>query len=407
MIRVKLGRDFFGSPFQTIVNLLSELSMRCTSLFHNHPRFERLESRRLLAADPFAKTLALDVNVDGQISAVDALGVINGLNDKVAAGRANPESAPSAEEIDELLKRIDANLDGTASPSDALRIINEISIAGVVDVGARLVGQIRDRLGESRPGFLTRVYGEAESTDAALGELVEGINLLRDDARLSPEQAGQFLDDLTGVIEEITLPSLGSIVSLTEVWNSAWSDQQISDTEQQQLRIALDDILQSAGVDSQRIDSLLNTAEQVYDVVGNELDNGQSQFDYQALLTGLQQILRGLPEFEFLGALDDSQFTQVVEQVGDLIRGEGGVTTVISVIDIFRDAGWELTSPSIGSTLSLVATFQSVRSDGVIDATERPELLSSLDRFFISMDMEDAPRTALLDLVDHALQTLS
>jgi len=81
---------------------------------------EQLESRQLLAADPFGRNelQRLDVNRDGRVGAVDALRVINALN----RGRSNV--------VDPALSVgsfIDVDGDGRGTPVDALRVINALN----------------------------------------------------------------------------------------------------------------------------------------------------------------------------------------------------------------------------------------------------------------------------------------
>lgn len=83
-------------------------------------RFEQLEVRRLLAADWTNAVNPLDVNVSGQVSALDALIVINDLNS------AGPR--PLATKPPQLAgAMVDVNSDGKLSAMDALRIINALN----------------------------------------------------------------------------------------------------------------------------------------------------------------------------------------------------------------------------------------------------------------------------------------
>ena len=90
--------------------------------------FQRLESRQLLAADGFEFSTnlanAADVNADGQVTALDALMVINRLSPDESLDRLRADSLSS----DSPGKfHLDVNGDGRVTPADALRVINELA----------------------------------------------------------------------------------------------------------------------------------------------------------------------------------------------------------------------------------------------------------------------------------------
>ncbi|MGB0600309.1 MAG: Ig-like domain-containing protein [Rubripirellula sp.] len=81
--------------------------------------FETLETRHLLAADPFGTNSLqpLDVSRDGLVSSLDALNVINAIG-RSESGAATPEDSPGL--------FIDVSGDGLGTALDALQIINAI-----------------------------------------------------------------------------------------------------------------------------------------------------------------------------------------------------------------------------------------------------------------------------------------
>ncbi|TWU58024.1 dockerin type I domain-containing protein [Rubripirellula reticaptiva] len=89
-------------------------------------RFEPLEERRLLAADPFGtnQLQPLDVSRDGQVSALDALQVINALGRSSQPGIADPTANPGT--------FVDVNNDGSGTPLDALMVINALGRKGAI-----------------------------------------------------------------------------------------------------------------------------------------------------------------------------------------------------------------------------------------------------------------------------------
>ena len=88
--------------------------------------FERLERREMCAADWQNATNRLDVNMSGLVEPLDALIVINDINQH---GTRTLESKPTSY----AGPLIDVNGDGTMSPLDALIVINSLNR---VDVGS-------------------------------------------------------------------------------------------------------------------------------------------------------------------------------------------------------------------------------------------------------------------------------
>lgn len=108
-------------------------------------RAETLESRRLLAADfqPFHHNHfdAEDVNDDGLVSPIDALMVINSINQKLQR---------------DDLNFIDVNNDGLLSPQDALSVINRLNRA---EQGSRRHHPLQDESLPSLPDEVRSIDG--------------------------------------------------------------------------------------------------------------------------------------------------------------------------------------------------------------------------------------------------------
>jgi hypothetical protein len=105
-------------------------------------RFEQLENRQLLASDfsPHHNSLiAEDVNLDFAVSPLDALLVINAINDGGINGFGEGETS-------ELAVKLDVNADNMLSAADVLQIINLLNAEGedVVDPIIRFDYQIID-----------------------------------------------------------------------------------------------------------------------------------------------------------------------------------------------------------------------------------------------------------------------
>jgi len=82
--------------------------------------FEQLEARHLLAASPFGTNplQPLDVNRDGNVSAVDALQIINAITESASR---------SVDPANNIGSFIDVSGDGLATAFDALQVINALS----------------------------------------------------------------------------------------------------------------------------------------------------------------------------------------------------------------------------------------------------------------------------------------
>ncbi len=88
---------------------------------HRYLKSEQLESRRPLAAD----LAALDINDDMSVTALDALIIINEINQRAAAV---PSTAEAEAQLD-----CDTNSDGVVTPIDVLNVVNQIN-SGIIAV---------------------------------------------------------------------------------------------------------------------------------------------------------------------------------------------------------------------------------------------------------------------------------
>ncbi|MEM9825825.1 MAG: dockerin type I domain-containing protein, partial [Planctomycetota bacterium] len=135
-------------------------------------RFESLEHRDLLAADPFGQNplQPLDVSRDGNVSALDALLVLNALN------RSDGSSANPADSVGSF---IDVNNDGRGTPLDALHVLNSLR--------------------RKEPRFAVTLRDDT----ARSGEEVHGrFDLVTDDYSLRVHKSGEELDPTKRVVIE-------------------------------------------------------------------------------------------------------------------------------------------------------------------------------------------------------------
>ena len=109
-----------ATSFQNFVNVSTRIMGR---RHHRFLKSEQLESRRPLAAD----LAALDINDDMSVTALDALLIINTINQR--AGTTNSVATAEAEAQLEC----DTNGDGVVTPIDVLNVVNQIN-SGIIAV---------------------------------------------------------------------------------------------------------------------------------------------------------------------------------------------------------------------------------------------------------------------------------
>lgn len=151
--------------------------------------FEHLETRHLLAADWQNPLFQLDVTDDAHVSPIDALVVINTLNEVGARELTEPFDNDSP-----LAVYWDVNGDGFVAPSDALAIINYFNqLPPALDLSLALANDA----GESATDGVTndpRVQGQVEPGGAGIATARVRVN--RDDVvPLSLDAQGRFAID--------------------------------------------------------------------------------------------------------------------------------------------------------------------------------------------------------------------
>lgn len=353
-------------------------------------RFESLESRRLLAGDGLASTLAMDVNVDGRVTAADALRVINGLS--VVRSTAETVIADSATAVDRAL--LDVNADGMISASDALRVINSLEPKGVSAIADRVLLQVRQGLTESRLEVLDGIFGQIDGAEGPIDRLIDSMNRLRSGSGLSTLQVGQLLDDMADLLQSESLPSSDSLDALADVWTEVWSDRELSSAERIELRSAIGDVLGSTGIEAERVDSILDRIDSIYDRFADQSADQTVASGIESAIEELRQFFAALPDD--IG-IDLPWIRRVAERIDHLIDRDGGIATVLDLVETFSDLDQPVNLPSVGSTLSLLNDLRAARADGVVDTSERDQLRGSFDQFFTSIGLVEGTRITLLD----------
>ncbi len=204
-----------------------ELKKR-TSL-RRRPRVESLENRQLLAANIFHnEALPEDVNEDGQITALDALTVINEMN------REQRGLEVDDGQTDRRSRMTDVNNDGRRTALDALMVINRLN---------------RDR-------------GDLGNRDPGIDNPVE---------QPSDETEDQNTDDLVDNDDGVTTESSDVVLEWNELFGEVLAD--------------AESFQQNPGYAS-RSQAILNLA--IYDAVGIATEGADAAtfYDYPIDLTG-------------------------------------------------------------------------------------------------------------------------
>ncbi|XZE51907.1 dockerin type I domain-containing protein [Planctomycetaceae bacterium SH139] len=151
-------------------------------------RMESLERRQMMAGDVSHNFLApQDVNDDARVTPLDALMVINFINDQ------NPDS-DRADDSANRRGMLDVNDDTRVTPLDALQIVNGLNRSSVTPETALPVGQVREAYFVGAAGIRGRIEFEGEDGDAELN-----VRLRDAEASTSYEV---FLNDLAlGILE--------------------------------------------------------------------------------------------------------------------------------------------------------------------------------------------------------------
>lgn len=196
---------------------------------HRFLKTEQLESRRPLAAD----LAALDVNDDMSVTALDALIIINEVNQQSSA------TVSAAEAEAEL--NCDTNSDGVVTPVDVLNVVNQIN-SGVIDVPVDAPDSTTSEPVDSAPNTGTDVESGVVSTpvddtnvispgDTATEDLPADDSDSSDSSDSSDDSTGgstdpsDSLDETDGTDDDVvSQPTDGSDDSTTDDSNDGTTD---------------------------------------------------------------------------------------------------------------------------------------------------------------------------------------
>lgn len=367
---------------------------------------ESLESRRLLAADGFSEILSADVSGDGHVTAADAIRIINRLGQS-AAGR----SPLDAEAVDALVDRFDVNHDGQISANDAVFVINRLTGEQSSRVVDRVLEQLETRWAEQRPGLLSFLRGrdtDSDSDQAPLGRellsgLIERISAIRGELGLPADVVGDLLERVSGVLAEATPPSAESLLELRNAWQSAIEDRALTADEIEALRPAIAGVLESAGVDPQRAEPLLDRFEEVLNRLADSDDPAAGE-TLDDLILRFASVLESLPDD---GVLFDGPRADAIREAARRLAGSledgSGLGVVTDVIRVLRSVDEPVNFPELGTVFVWWRTLRDAATDDQIDADEREQILAATDSLLASMGLSDETRQQLMGLIQQRL----
>lgn len=193
-------------------------------------RLESLERRNLLAGDVFHNYLSpSDVNNDNQVSALDALTVINRLNHLESV-----DASKEGEQIDSSAFA-DVNDDGRTTAIDALMIINQLNLdsSSIASSGQELEARFFGASGERAKVEIENEYGglklevkiqnalPGESYDVTVGSSVVATLFTNPRGRASLETF------LTGAAADaVAAANAGTSVSISGIGTSVFAGEQ-------------------------------------------------------------------------------------------------------------------------------------------------------------------------------------
>jgi hypothetical protein len=138
--------------------------------------------------------IAEDVNQDGHVSPIDALLVINHLNDN-AANLSEPLPVPSTG--NEPPPFLDVNGDNRVAPVDALMVINKISQDANAEAEGEFTPEVTAALTRANVGTLTVVHDQADI------KATEAVNEQAELEREREMQISEFSLDAADLLEDV------------------------------------------------------------------------------------------------------------------------------------------------------------------------------------------------------------
>lgn len=353
--------------------------------------FEKLEQRRLLAADvpmtgaEVSELFAFDTTGDARITPADALAVINFL---AINGDESPESP--------LQQVMDINnLDGV-TPLDALLVINRIAAAG--DVG-EIEFDVQQFISPGARGSSQEPVCLLDSDRDALQSFFQTLNQQRVEIGATTDEILDVVNATVTLADEaIEDPSVAAVSNLQSLFESVAQDGVVSPGEITQLRSAADTVLQSTGASLESIEPCLDGLDAI----------ASRGISVEALQQIYSQTVDLLTNWQFEAPPQDLQQT-VNELVDMMLAPDPDFEEIETAFQAAVDPDGILGQPSNLQALQLinfVSQFRSRASDGVLDDAELENTGQELEQVLLNRGIPAAEASDLVASVESILDTI-
>jgi len=279
-------------------------------------RLERLDDRLPLAADfeHFKVLMALDVSGDGSVTPVDALQIINQLNNsgsgpvrgnRLASGEFAGRSSMAP-------ARFDTNSDQTLSPVDALGIINRLNNHGPETMS------VQGFLGDSLDAL-------APEQQFAIDSLFHSLNSLRVRSDILPEQVMDAVARVRDLIDQVTVPSAEQLAVVKDAFFASIEDGELSATDIDNVQEQVRQLILSLNVPQAEIDSLVaDLTAMYYQIELNDADLDTLLVNVETLVNAFVPNTLDLPSVSQLRQFAD----EYVGQLPELLANAGNFTNL-------------------------------------------------------------------------------
>ena len=165
----------------------------------------------------------------------------------VAGGESSCQRKPF-----DRLRRMDANGDHAFTPLDALSVINRLNDSGpdTIELGD-LVGSIVEDLTPQQQASIERLF--------------QNLNSIRVNSDISGDQIIAFVNNLSGIVDDATTPTRDQIDTLKASFLDEIADGQLSGADIDQLQSEVQALLVTLDVDPVKLEELLGQWQVIFD----------------------------------------------------------------------------------------------------------------------------------------------
>lgn len=279
---------------------------------------ERLDDRLPLAADMehFKFLMALDVSGDGAVTSLDALQIINQLNNVGAVpvrGSSAAAASMAAGRATLAPARFDTNGDLSLSPIDALGIINRINNHGTETIA------VSNMLGDA----LQSLEPQQQS---AIDSLFRSLNGMRVRSDILPDQITDAVARVVDLIGQVTLPTAEQLNVVKDAFFSSIADGELSASDLDALQDEVRQLILSLNVPQAEVDSLIADLSAMYSQI--ELNDA----DLDALLGSVESLVNSFSP----NTLDLPSVSQIRQFVADNIDQ---LSTLLANAEVLANSG--------------------------------------------------------------------